>query len=840
MSHRITPIIWQLPKEKVFALLKTTASGLTNREAKQRLVHVEAERLRPPRRSGAIDLFLNQFKSPITLLLIFAGILAFLISDISDTVIILSIVFISNILSFWQEYRASHTVEKLLNLVTVNTRIRRDDKELAIPSEEVVPGDIVLLSAGASIPGDCYLLECKDLFVNEAVLTGETFPVEKRPLTASRSLNRHTTNHILYLGTYVMSGKAEAVVVEIGKATRFGLLTEKLKGNKSDTEFESGVKHFGYLLMEITFILVLLILAINIYLGRSPLDSLLFALALAVGLTPQLLPAIISINLSHGARRMAEKKVVVKRLASIENFGSMTVLCSDKTGTLTEGGIRLHTIEDWRGQHDDRITRYATLCAHYESGFTNPINEALRHHSFPSSEYLRLDEVPFDPFRKRLSLLVRRRGESLLLTKGSLEHVLAVSSQVASGYKIQALTSKIREHIMDRFTELSRQGCRVQGIATRPMQHHDTITKNDEKELTFLGLLAFADSPKVGINHTIASLKRYGVTLKIVTGDNAAVALGIGQKVGFKDPTILTGSQMSVLSDDLLKQKVGGTDIFAEVEPDQKERIIRALQQANEVVGYMGDGINDSLALKAADVGISVNHAVDVAKEAADIVLLEKDLDVLLEGIREGRRTFANTLKYVFMATSANLGNMISMAGASVILPFFPLLPKQILLMNLLTDLPEATIATDHVEGDFIRRPHRWNLASIKKFMITFGLLSSIFDFLTFIILLNVLHATPDQFQTGWFMESVLSAICIVLIVRTRRSFLESRPSSSLLLATVLVGVLVIWLPFSPLNTLFSFAPLPINFFISMAVIVIFYSLSASVLKHIFYKLVKF
>jgi len=553
------------------------------------------------------------------------------------------------------------------------------------------------------------------------------------------------------------------------------------------------------------------------------------------------LPAIISINLSHGAKRMAQAKVIVKRLASIEDFGSMNVICSDKTGTLTEGIVHLQSAIDVEGAPSDKVFLHAYLNAFYETGFTNPIDEAIRaSRKADLTGYQKTDEIPYDFLRKRLSILVAHDNTHLMVTKGALANVLAVcaSAEVGEGKIVDLAT--VRDRIQQHLKEFSNNGCRTLGVAYKNLGSASRMSKVDEAGMTFLGFLVLFDPPKANIIETIGSLKNLGVALKIITGDNHLVAANVSQQMGLSNTKILSGADLRDLSDGALLRRVADVDVFAEIEPNQKERIILALKKAGNVVGYMGDGINDASALHAADVGISVESAVDVAKEAADIVLLEKDLGVLVQGVREGRTTFANTLKYVFMATSANFGNMFSMAGVSLFLPFLPLLPKQILLTNLMTDFPEMTIATDRVDAEMVDHPRRWDIKAIRKFMITFGLVSSLFDYLTFSVLLLILHATQDQFRTGWFLESVISASLIVLVIRSRKPFFKSRPGKYLLMATLLIVVMTLILPFTPLGGIFGFRPLPISFLLLIAIVVVCYIISAELMKTVFYEKVKF
>ena len=831
---------WNLPADQVLVKVQSTPQGLSSEDAKQRLTQYGANSLKQKQQSHTLTLLLNQFNSPIILILIFAAILSSFLKDTIDAVIILVIVLASGLLGFWQERGAADAVQKLLEMVEIKASILRDGQAQDVPVDEVMPGDIVLLSAGGSIPGDCLILESQTLSVDEATLTGETYPVAKEPgvLPGETGLGQRTNS--LFMGTHIVSGNATAVVVNTGKATEFGKVSERLKFRPPETEFESGVRKFGYFLLEVTLTLVILIFAANIYLQRPVLDSFMFSLALAVGLTPQLLPAIISINLAHGAKLMAKKQVIVKRLPAIENFGSMNVLCADKTGTLTDGVVRIRSALNLDGKESDRILFYAYLNAISESGYVNPIDEAIRNHkSFDISKYKKLDEIPYDFNRKRLSILFSKDQDHLVITKGAISNILDICTTVEMAENQVIDIAPIRQQIQQKYEDLGSQGFRTLGVAYRTLNTNH-ITLKDEINFTFLGYLALYDPPRSDIKTTITDLANLGVTLKMITGDSHAVAASISQQVGLLQTKLLTGSQIQKLSDAALVHQVNQVNIFAEIEPNQKERIIVALKKAGNVVGYMGDGINDASALYAADVGISVDTAVDVAKEAADIVLMQKDLDVLLGGIKAGRTTFANTLKYVFMATSANFGNMFSMAGVSLMLPFLPLLPKQILLTNLLTDLPEMTIAADRVDQELVSKPRRWDIHFISKFMLVFGLLSSVFDYLTFGALLFLLHADSAQFRTGWFMESVISASMIVLVIRTRQSIFHSKPSPYLFSATMAIALITLIIPYTPLASVLGFQALPFSFVLILMAIIALYVTSAEIMKSIFYGWVKF
>ncbi|WP_031438104.1 magnesium-translocating P-type ATPase [Methylobacter tundripaludum] len=838
-SSEASNAFWNIPAEQQLKQLTTTVQGLSNAEAGQRIKRYGANRLNNKKQTGNLRLFLAQFKSSIILILLFATGLSFYLHDRLDAAIILTIVLISGLLGFWQEKGAASAIEKLLEIVQIKVSVLRDGVATEIPAEDLIPGDIILLKAGDIIPGDCLILESDNLFIDEAILTGETYPVEKLPgvLPTETALSRRT--NALWMGTHVQSGDATALVVATGQTTEFGKLSLRIKLKAPETEFERGIRRFGYLLMEITLILVILIFAVNVYLEKAVLDSFLFALALAVGLTPQLLPAIISINLAHGAKCMAEQKVIVKQLASIENFGSMNVLCSDKTGTLTEGTVHLHDAFDLSGNASDKVSFYAYLNSIYETGFSNPIDEAIRQYrQFDLKDCKKLAEIPYDFYRKRLSLLVSKQGESILITKGALTNVLAACSEVENADGTLMPIESVRDQIQQRYEDFSRQGFRTLGLAYKPMDSKARIDKTDETGMRFLGFLLFFDPPKADCAETIKQLRELGVTLKIITGDNRLVAATVSKQLGLAEHEILTGPEIEKMSGPALINKVADVDLFAEVEPNQKERIIIALKKAGFVVGYMGDGINDVSALHAADVGISVESAADIAKETAEIVLLEKDLAVLVQGVREGRITFANTLKYVFMATSSNFGNMFSMAGASLFLPFLPLLPKQILLTNLLTDFPEMTIASDNVDADMVSQPRRWDIKFIRKFMITFGFVSSLFDFMTFGLLLW-LDVSVEQFRTAWFLESVVSAALIVFVVRSSKPFFATRPGKYLVAATLTIVAVTVALPYTPIAPLIGFEPLPIRLLGLLGVIVMLYISTAEIAKHIFYRLVK-
>jgi Mg2+-importing ATPase len=832
-----TDSYWSQPLDGLLASLESTSDGLTSSDAQQRLAQHGHNVLHTREKATALRLFLGQFKSPIVVILLFATGVSAVTQEWVDAVIILAIVLGSALLSFFQEYSANTAADKLRAQVMVRTTALRDGQAQPIPAEEVVPGDVVLLSAGSLVPADGVLLEARDFYVNQAVLTGETFPVEKTPDPTAAQASLAERTNCVFMGTNVRSGSARVLVVQTGTGTAFGQIAERLTLRPPETEFERGIRRFGYLLTEVMFVLVLIVFAVNVFFHKPVLDSLLFSIALAVGLTPQLLPAIISINLSKGSQTMAAHGVIVRRLESIENFGSMDTLCTDKTGTLTEGIVQLDGALNVSGQPSDEVFRYAYLNAHLQTGLANPLDEAVAAHAQPDvSAVTKVDEVPYDFVRKRMSVVVQEDGHRLLITKGALDSVLAVCTRLQDGDTVVPLDDGQRTEIQQRFEVWSGQGFRVLGIAIREARTQSEFSRGDELDMTFAGFLIFFDPPKPGVEETIARLAELGVQLKIITGDNRLVALHTAEAVGLEVTGVLTGAKLNDLRDEALWQAVERTNLFVEVDPNQKERIILALEKRGHVVGYMGDGINDAPALHAADVGISVDKAVDVAKEAADFVLLEHDLAVLREGIVLGRTTFANTLKYVFITTSANFGNMFSMAGASLFLPFLPLLPMQVLLTNFLTDFPAMTIASDSVDPEMVECPRRWNVTFIRSFMVTFGLVSSAFDYLTFGALLLVFRATQDQFRTGWFLESVLTELLILLVVRTQRPFFRSVPGRYLTMSALAIAAVTLALPYSPLRSLLGFTPLPLSPLLMLLGISVLYITTSEVAKQYFYK----
>lgn len=843
---------WSVDTGQLLEQLGTSPQGLTQADAKQRLG--QATHLKPHRPS-AWSLLWDQFKSPIILLLFCSAVLSLtLLKDATNGLIIVFILVASGLLSFWQELSAADAVAKLMRMVETKATVIRDGQDCEVPLDAVVSGDVVRLRAGDLIPGDCRLLMARDLFLNEAVLTGESFPAEKScGVLPELTPLGHRVNAV-FLGTNVISGFATAVVVGTGPETEFGKISERLEHKQPETGFERGVRRFGQLLVRIVLIITLVVFAVKAGLifaetgswqQKEIVDALTLALALAVGMTPQLLPAITSVVLAAGAKAMAKHKVIVKQLLSIENLGGMTVLCSDKTGTLTDGVVQLQDTLDLAGQPSERVARLAYLNALFQTGFANPIDRAIRdRHEFDVSGVEKLDEIPYDFIRKRLSVRVAENGQKLLVTKGALAQVLECCTQAETSAGEVVELAQERAAIDRRFAEMSGEGLRVLGLAIRAVDA-PRVGKADEQGMTFLGFLVFADPPKADAPETIAQLRELGVGLKVITGDNRAVAATISRRVGIASPTIVTGSELRTLSDESFVERARQADVFAEVEPNQKEDIILALKRSGEVVGYLGDGINDASALHAADVGISVASAVDVAREAAQIVLLRQDLGVLVRGVREGRRTFSNTLKYVFYVIAANFGYMFSLAVASLFMPFDPLLASQILLVNLIADFPAMALATDSVDPEQIQRPRRWDTRFIVRFMMSFGFSSSMFDFMTFgamyWLFSGIAAGSPETFEqlfhTGWFVESTLTGLMILAVVRTRRPFFLSRPGRLFLLAEITMALVAVLLPYSPFAEPLGFVHQPPAILLAIALIItMLYGVGMEVVKRVFYR----
>lgn len=835
-AHASTAPYWSRDPAKILADLQATTGGLSSEEARRRLATVGLNA--PIGRSfkGPLHLVLRQFRSPLVLILVFAAIVSAGVGEIHDAFIIGAIVLASCGLGFRQEYAASKAMEALKLRLSQKAVALRDGKETGILAEEVVPGDVIVLTAGSLIPADGIILDARDFNVSESMLTGEAFPVLKSPgeTPAGATINQRT--NMVFAGTSVRSGSAKVLAVETGERTQFARIAEAVERTPPETDFARGIRRFGYLMTEVMLAIVIVIFAANLALHRPLIESLLFSLALAVGLSPELLPAIISVTLARGAATMARNGVIVRRLEAIENLGCMDVLCTDKTGTLTEGVIKLDGWLDVGGSHSLEVLRWGRLNATLQTGLRNPLDEAIAAVSpedMVVADWPKVDEIPYDFVRKRLSVTVRETdGQDLLICKGALQNVLEVCSAMIVDSKAVPLDRAHRRDLDSKFREWSAQGYRVLGLAIRRFEPKARYRREDEAELCFAGFLLFLDPAKEDIADVLKALSSRGVACKMISGDNRFVAAHLAEAIGLKSHAILTGEELARMTRDALFGRVVKTDLFVEIDPNQKERIVEALRRHGLVVGYLGDGINDAPALHEADVGISVDGAVDVAREAADMILLQRDLGVLVQGIDDGRTTFANTMKYIAITTSANFGNMISMAVASLFLPFLPMLAKQILLNNLLSDLPSMAIATDAVDVEDTRRPTRWDIGFVRRFMVRFGLISSLFDLATFAFLLFFADATAAIFQTGWFVESLLTELAIVLVVRTRKAFWRSRPSPLLAWLTLAVAVLAIALPYLPLSDSLGFVPLPLPVLCGLVAITAAYVLASEWAKH--------
>jgi len=826
--------VQSLEPQEIFRLLDSGASGLTTEEAERRLRQHGRNELREHEELSWLSVLAAQFRSPLLLLLVFAAGVAALTGEWIDATIVVLIILASAGLGFVREYRAGTAAAALRSRIRTRANVMRDGTARLIPIEEVVPGDVVLLTAGSLVPADAIVIEATDFFVSEAVLTGESFPVEKTAgvLPPSTALAKRTNS--VFLGTNVRSGTGRCIVVQTGRGTEFGAIAHRLTLRPPETEFDRGIRRFGYLLTIAMLAMTLVVFVVHVIRGRPAVETLLFAVALAVGLSPELLPAILSVNLARGASMMSKRGVLVRHLNAIENLGSMDVLCTDKTGTLTVGTVEVDGAFDPSGAPSRTVLDMAAWNAALESGLSNPLDDAILQANKPDlTAVQKIAEVPFDFTRKRVSVIVRRPEGIRLITKGAFAHVVDICTSIAGGAPLDAAGAAMLE---ERYRSWSKEGIRVLAVAWRDLGEQASYSRADEHDLTFAGLVTFLDRPKEGVAQAVADLAALGVSIKVITGDNKLVAQHIAQAVGLRSDRVVTGSELDELHDEALWHAAERTDIFAEVDPNQKERIILALKKTGHVVGFLGDGVNDAPAMHAADTSLSVEQAVDVARQAADFVLLERDLDVIRGGIEEGRKTFANTLKYVLTTTSANLGNMVSMAAASLFLPFLPLTAGQILLNNFLSDIPAVGIADDAVDRELVERPRRWDMRFIGRFMVEFGVLSSAFDLLTFVTLLAVFHAAPDEFRTAWFIESLLTELVIALVVRTRRVFFRSRPGKVLLYSTIALIAVTFAIPYLPMVRILGFVPLPAPLLATLLVITIGYIAATELTKSWFYR----
>lgn len=827
-----------LPVEELLGQCQSSSEGLTSAQAEPLFKRQQRSTRLESRFSKDLRLLLRQFSSPLVLLLVIAVILSGFLGETSDTLIILGILLATGLISFWQELNAGRSVEKLKALITIQNTVLRDSKPVSLPTGAIVPGDIVLLKAGDIIPADCRLLESNELHINESALTGESYPAEKMCGIVDSGTALAKISNCVWQGTNVVSGTARALVVHTGNDTIFGNMAASLSV-QPETAFEQGLKHFGYFLLQLTIVLCLLILGVNLWFKKPLLDAILFSLALAVGMAPELLPAIMSFAMSAGAKRMMQKKVIVKKLSSIFSFGEVNVLCTDKTGTITEGELRVADTVDPEGHSNGRLRQLVYLNSIFQQGFTNPVDQAVTGLGLETTGYEKTDELPYDFIRKILTIAVKHEEALQLISKGAVPNVLEVCTLVQTPTGPEALDEQWMQRLNQSFERYCSDGLRVLGIAIKDAQN-GKITRGDEERMTFAGFLLLEETMKATAAPSIKRLKDMQISTRIITGDNRFAALHAARQLGMTDPVILTGPEMEELSPEAFIVRAKRTDVFAETEPHQKVRIVAALQRSGLVVAYMGDGINDVAAIHTADTGISASNAVDVAKEAADFVLLEKDLSVLADGILEGRKSFINSMKYIFISTGATFGNMFSVAAASLLLPFLPMLPKQILLTNFITDFPCLAIASDEADEEQLKQPQHWDMKMIRNFMIVFGLHSSMFDFITFYVLYYHFHLTGAAFRTGWFLESVITELLILLIIRTRRPFLQSRPGKWLLTASIVSLVFTVWLPFSPFARELGFSIAHAQQAIAIGLILAGYVLTAEWLKRVFFKYAAF
>jgi Mg2+-importing ATPase len=793
------------------------AAGLASAEAAARLEQYGRNDPAPAKRYSAVADLLRLFLNPLVVILLIAAVSSFFLGDVTGAEIILTIVVLSNTLDFMHTRKSRIAIEELQERVAPTATVMRDGERKEIPRTEVVPGDIVLLSAGDLTPADARLLESRDLYIQQAALTGESLPVEKRASGAEAS-TRPDAENMVFLGTSVVSGTATAIVVATGSRTSFGDIAARLSARSEPTSFDRGLRDFSLLMTRAVLFLVAILVIFGVFAHRDPFQSLLFAVALAVGLTPEFLPMIVAVTLSNGARAMARKKVIVKHLSAIQNFGSIDILCSDKTGTLTSGMMALDRCVGPFGDPSRHAMLLARLNSRFETGIRSPLDAAILQlpEMREEAEYEKRDEIPYDFERRRLSIVVERGPRRLLITKGAPEGIMERSNRFESGLesgfdaecRVLPLDSASRMRCSDTFRELSEQGFRVLAVAYAEVPVWDQYSPRDEADLTLAGFLAFSDPVLADARESLTALQSQGVQVKIITGDSELVTAQVCRLAGLGASRIVRGDEIDRMTDGALAHVVQNANVFARVSPAQKSRILLALKHTGHVVGFMGDGINDAPSLHAADVGISVSSAVDVAREAADIVLLEPGLNVLSSGIIEGRKAFGNVMKYLMMGTSSNFGNMFSMAGASLFLPFLPMLPTQILLNNFMYDLSQVTIPTDSVDDEFLRKPREWDIGLIRKFMVVIGPISSIFDFLTFYVLLHFFHATQALFHTGWFVESLATQTLVIFVIRTSQNPFRSRPSHPLALTTIGIVCAGALLPFTRAAGPLGFLPL--------------------------------
>ncbi len=831
------------PTGVILNKLKSSEAGLTNKEAGRRLFKYGYNQPINRKKRKLLHEVLMEFANPLIILLLVIGVFSYFFSDRFSAIIIFAMAFMSALFSFFQEHRAEKAVEKLNSLVRVTTLVLRQGVPKEINTRDVVPGDVVSLSAGDIVPADIRLFSANDLYLSESSLTGESLPIEKNidPVSVGKNLTK--AKNLIFMGSSVVSGTGLGVVYHTGQYTEFGKISESLNQNQIETSFDKGIKSFTWMMIWAILAMVVLILGINFFTKHNFFESLVFALAVAVGIAPETLPMIVTINLSKGALLMSKKKVVVKKLDSIQNFGAMDVLCTDKTGTLTLDEVVLEKHTNVFGKESEEVFEYGFINSYYQTGLKNLLDKAVLKHDKPHLQAMnKIDEIPFDFSRKIMSVVVSDPTDGyLLVSKGAPEEIFKRCSKYESGNGQELLEGEVLKKIEAVYQDLSSQGFRVLALGYKKFQSEKkSFSTSDEQDLILKGFMAFLDPAKPDAKQALDSLEKVGIRIIIITGDNELVTKKICGDIGLRVDEILTGELIEKMSDSELALAVEKTNIFSRMLPMQKQRVIQILQKNGHTVGFMGDGINDAPALKIADVGISVNNAAEVARESASIILLEKDLAVLNEGVVEGRKVFGNIIKYIRMSSSSNFGNMLSMTGASLFLPFLPMLPVQILLNNFLYDLSQIGIPTDSVDNEYVEKPRPWRIDLIKKYMVTVGPVSSLFDFITFGVMWWVFQGYIYQnlFQTGWFIESLFSQILVVYVIRTRKiPFLESRPSKYLVLTTLLVLSVGMYIPYSPLAAFFGFVRMPGLYFWILSVMLIAYMFLVQVIKNWFIRI---
>ncbi len=835
-----------------FILLESNENGLSEEDVIKKQKQFGLNVISNSKEKHPVIIFFMLFVNPLAILLLCLATVSIIMNDIRTAVILIFMVLLSVVLTFIQEYRSGKSADKLKAMIRIYSIVKRrktnEDKYPEIqnvPIAELVPGDIVILSAGDLIPADLMILNSKDLFINQSTLTGESLPVEKTSdIQNTGTISPFDYENICFMGSTVVSGSAVGLVIVTGQKTFFGQIGEIIAKHQKITNFDEGIKKFTWLMIKFILVMVPLVFLINGFGKGDWIEAFLFAVAVGVGLTPEMLPAIVTINLSQGAITMSKEKVIVKRLNSIQNFGAIDVLCADKTGTITQDKIILEKHVDLFGNESQKVFSYAYLNSYYQTGLKNLLDREVLKHSethYPSAiqnKFKKIDEIPFDFVRRRMSVILQSEdNKNILICKGAVKEIFDVCVKAETKTEKFNLDKNHLETLNKVVEELNSDGFRVIAVAYKEFtDSKNSYTKDDESDLTMLGYIAFLDPPKETAAKAMNDLSKLGIKVKILSGDNDTVTKKICREVNLQFDKVYTGADLENMTNDRFSASVEEGSVFAKLTPEQKAKIITALRQNGHVVGFLGDGINDSAALKASDVGISVDTAADIAKDTADIILLEKDLMVLSKGVMRGRQVFGNIIKYIKMGASSNFGNMLSIIGSSLFLPFLPMLPIQIIANNMLYDISQTTIPTDNVDEDYLKQPRKWDISNITKFMFFMGPVSSLFDYATFFSLLYFLNCfnNPALFQTGWFVESAVSQILIIHVIRTAKiPFIESRASTPLIISSVLIVLFAIWLPYSPFADSLGFVKIPVEYWTILSIILPCYIISTTAVKNL-------